>query len=218
MPSGLQTFSRRLVRDTVAPARAKGEAPTHGRAVVVPAWERARGGWDAHRRRLPRRRPRERVRYARARGGRAGAARPRARVPQRAGGTLAALAGRVRLEGVPVHGRPAGDGRGGPRARCRRGGRDRHRAEGRRGAGVAGPARQRQVRRGDRDGRAAWARARRGRQRRRRRPARGDGARRPRTGRARARDPRRDGRHARPCAHRARGIEVRAGAEGRRGS
>ena len=146
-------------------------------AVAVPARQRARRRRDADDRGLPRRRARDRVRHAGAGRVRAGAARAGARVRRRARRPLAALARRVRLQGVPVHRRPARDGRGGARARRRGRRRDRHRARGGRGPGAAGAARQRQGRRRDRDGRRARHRPRRRRQRRRRRPARGDRAR-----------------------------------------
>ena len=90
-------------------------------------------------------------------------------------GALGELPGGVRVEGVPVHRRAAGDGRGGPRTRRRRWRRDPDRAQGGRRPGAGRAARQREERRGDRAGGRARDRAGRGRQLRRRRPARGDG-------------------------------------------
>ena len=147
---------------------------------------------------------------------RAGAARAGARVRRRARRALAALARGVRLQGVPVHRRPARDGRGGARARRRRRRRDRHRARGGRGPGAARPARQRQERRRDRDGRRARASA----SSSSTTATTSTGSRRPcrraSTGRARARHPRRHRRHPRARADRPRGLEVRAGAGRRR--
>ena len=76
-----------------------------------------------------------------------------ARVRRRPRRPLAELARGVRVQGLPVHRRPAGDGRGGARPGRRRRRRDRDRAQGGRRPGAARPARQRQERRRDR----AWS-------------------------------------------------------------
>ena len=72
------------------------------------------------RRRLPPARPRRRVRHAGLRGRRGGAARPGARVPRRAGRAVERLPGHLRLQGLPLHRRPARGGRGGAGLRRRR--------------------------------------------------------------------------------------------------
>ena len=101
-------------------------------------------------RRLPRRRARRGVRHA-ADGGRRGPpARDGPRLAGRPRGALPRLAGHVRVEGVPVHGRLPADGGGGRRHRRGRRRRAGAGAGRRRRSGADPPARQRQDRRRDR--------------------------------------------------------------------
>ena len=180
------TFARRLrppARRSARPAPCPGRYWADDRACpACPAIDRrsARAvsaglddqrGRHARRGRLPARRRRGPVRHPRHRrfGGGTAAAGPRlpGRVPQ----PLAAGRRGVRVEVVPVHRGPAGDGGRGPAHRRGRRRRDLQRAEGGCRSGQAGAARQRQDRRGARARRGARRRADRGRQLRRHRPA-----------------------------------------------